>query len=94
MQAKNVGIYIKVYGFVQGVGFRASTYYKARELGLKGYVRNLETGEVEILAEGDERAILALLEWAKKGPPSARVDKVEYEFLPYTGRFSSFEIRY
>lgn len=87
-------VYIKVYGLVQGVGFRASTYYKAKELGLAGYVKNLETGEVEILAEGEKEKLEELIEWAKKGPKSARVEKVEYQFLPYEGTFRSFEIKY
>lgn len=87
-------VYIKVYGLVQGVGFRASTYYKAKELGLTGYVRNLETGEVEILAEGEKEKLEQLVQWAKRGPSSARVEKIEYEFLPYEGTFKSFEIKY
>ena len=88
-------IYIRVYGLVQGVGFRASTYYKARELGLTGYVKNLPSGdEVEIVAEGDEKQLMALLEWAKKGPPGSRVEKVQYEFLPYEGKFKNFKIEY
>ena len=89
------GIYIRVQGVVQGVGFRASTYYKARELGLSGYVRNLPSGdEVEIVAEGEEERLKELLEWAKKGPPGALVRKIEYEFLPYEGKYKSFKIEY
>jgi acylphosphatase len=92
---RKIGIYIRVFGLVQGVGFRASTYRKARELGLKGYVKNLPSGyEVEIVAEADEDKILDLLEWAKNGPPGARVDKVEYETLPYEGKFKDFKIEY
>lgn len=87
-------IHIKVYGIVQGVGFRASTLRQARKLGLKGYVRNIPTGEVEIVAEGDESKINMLLEWAKKGPAGAVVESVEYKIEEPTGAFETFEIRY
>lgn len=71
---------IWVYGIVQGVGFRYSTQKKARELGLRGYARNLDDGSVEILAAGDRVQIDALLNWLKKGgPTSARVEQVRSE---------------
>lgn len=87
-------LYIKVYGIVQGVGFRASTLREARRLELTGYVKNLPTGEVEIVAEGDEEKLKKLLEWAKKGPPGAVVEKVEWKEEEFTGLFKSFEIKY
>lgn len=87
-------IYIKVYGLVQGVGFRASTVYQARKLGLNGYVKNLPTGEVEIVAEGEEDKLNSLLEWSKIGPAGASVEKVEYKLEDFKGEFKNFEIRY
>lgn len=87
-------IYIKVYGIVQGVGFRESTRRKAKSLNLTGYVKNLPTGEVEIVAEGDEENIKALLEWSKKGPPSAFVQKFEYKVEEFSGKFKDFKIEY
>lgn len=87
-------VYIKVYGVVQGVGFRASTLRQARKLGLTGYVKNLPTGEVEIVAEGDLEKIKALLEWAKEGPPGALVRKIEHRIEEFSGNFNTFEIRY
>lgn len=87
-------IHIKVYGLVQGVGFRASTVYQARKLGVSGYVKNLPRGEVEIVAEGEEDKLNLLLEWSKRGPAGASVKKVEYKLEEFKGEFKNFEIRY
>jgi acylphosphatase len=66
-----------VSGQVQGVSFRAFTYEAATDLKLKGWVRNLSDGRVEIVAEGPEKAITQLLEKVRKGPPASRVDAVK-----------------
>jgi len=66
-----------VGGKVQGVCFRASTREQALKLGLRGYAKNLPDGRVEVLAEGDERALDALERWLHVGPPMARVQTVE-----------------
>lgn len=62
---------------VQGVGFRWYVKRRAERLGLKGWVRNLPGGQVEVVAEGSEEALRELEEVLKKGPPAARVDRVE-----------------
>ena len=62
-----------VRGKVQGVFFRASTRDRALQLGLRGYARNLSDGRVEVLAEGDARALDALERWLHVGPPRAKV---------------------
>jgi acylphosphatase len=66
-----------VSGKVQGVFFRASTREQALKLGLRGYAKNLPDGRVEVLAEGDERALDALERWLHVGPPMARIESVE-----------------
>jgi acylphosphatase len=66
-----------VTGRVQGVFFRASTREQALKLGLRGYAKNLPDGRVEVLAEGDQRALDALERWLHIGPPMARVESVE-----------------
>lgn len=65
-----------VHGLVQGVGFRYHTQVEARRLGLKGYVKNLPDGTVEITAKGEPDAIAALIHWAHQGPAAARVSQV------------------
>lgn len=62
---------------MQGVFFRASTRDRALQLGLRGYARNLSDGRVEVLAEGDARALDALERWLHVGPPRAKVEAVE-----------------
>ena len=66
-----------ISGKVQGVWFRASTQRKANELGIKGIVRNLPTGEVYVEAEGDETALEFFVKWCHEGSELSRVDQVE-----------------
>jgi acylphosphatase len=66
-----------ISGRVQGVGYRWSARRQAQELGLRGWVRNLPTGQVEALVDGEDAAVLAFLSWCEEGPPSARVSGVE-----------------
>lgn len=84
--------HIFVYGIVQGVGFRMFTYKIAKNLGLKGFVRNLPDGRVEIVVEGEEERIRELIRNVEKGPPLARVDKLSIEWEEYKGEFKDFRI--
>ena len=65
-----------VSGRVQGVFFRASTREQARRLGLRGQARNMDDGEVEVIAAGEAEALEELAGWLHRGPPAARVDGV------------------
>lgn len=65
-----------VSGRVQGVGFRFGTAREARSLGIRGWVRNLPDGRVEVLAEGRASAVAALLVYCRQGPPGAQVEQV------------------
>ena len=65
-----------VYGRVQGVGFRYTTQYEAKRLGLTGYAKNLDDGSVEVVACGEEGQVEKLMQWLKSGGPrSARVER-------------------
>jgi len=84
-----------VYGYVQGVFFRAFVSRQARALGLVGYVRNLPDGKaVEVNAEGERKQLEELIGYLKVGPPAARVEKVVTRWSEYSGSYSSFNIRY
>lgn len=74
-------LYLKIFGKVQGVFFRESTRVEALELGLAGFVANCEDGTVEIFASGDRESLQTLLNWSKKGPPRAKVSRVEIQWL-------------
>lgn len=86
---------IQVSGKVQGVFFRQSTMDKASELGLKGFVKNLEDGSVFIEASGSEKAVEELLQWCQTGPENAEVEDVKLKNLQSASEdFVNFEIRY
>jgi len=85
---------IRVYGEVQGVGFRAWVARKALKLGLKGYVENMSDGSLLAVVEGGKDAIEQLVRECRRGPPLARVDGVEVVWSEYTGEFQEFEVRY
>ncbi len=84
---------IIVHGLVQGVFYRAFTKKNAEELGLKGFVRNMPDGSVEIIAEGEEKSINSLVTRLRQGPSSASVQKVDVNKEEATNEFSGFEIR-
>jgi acylphosphatase len=84
-----------IYGRVQGVYFRYFVRNVARKLGLKGYVRNLASGDaVEVQAEGEKLQLDKLLEQLKVGPPGAWVKKVEIDWSDYSDQFTDFGVRY
>ena len=82
----------RVAGKVQGVRFRASARTQALRLGLGGYAKNLDDGRVEVVAVGDDGPIEALAHWLERGPPMARVDRVEREDID-AAPDTRFEIR-
>jgi acylphosphatase len=85
---------IVVTGTVQGVYYRYSTTRIADGLGLKGTVRNLPDGGVEIVCEGEEKDVKSLIEWCKKGPRGAYVTRVDVEWEAPTHAFPDFSIVY
>ncbi len=66
-----------VGGRVQGVFFRASTREQALRLGLRGHARNLDDGDVEVIAAGDAQAPDRIEAGLRPGPPTAHVTRVE-----------------
>jgi acylphosphatase len=88
-----VGLRIRVTGLVQGVFFRAWTRDQANELGVNGWVRNAPDGTVEGHLEGDKSAVQQLIDLLHRGPPSARVTKVDVEVAEPIGA-DRFEVRH
>ena len=83
-----------VSGKVQGVGYRMSTRDRAKQLNVRGYVQNLNDGNVVIVARGEAASVNSLIEWARSGPSSAVVDNLEIEVLSDNlEEFEDFTIR-
>jgi acylphosphatase len=83
-----------VRGRVQGVGFRAFVVWKARELSLKGFARNLSDGTtVEVVAEGSRVALETLLTSLREGPPMSYVKAVDVTWGEASGVYEGFGVR-
>ena len=63
------------------------------KLGLKGYVKNLDNGNVEVVAEGEDKALNKLIEFCKKGPSFSKVKDTDIIFEKSTKEFREFEVR-
>ena len=83
---------VRVTGLVQGVFYRQSTATEAARLGLSGHVRNLSDGSVEVVAEGVRDAVEALVEWCRRGPPSAQVEVLDVAWEPPVGEAGPFSV--
>lgn len=69
-------VFVRIAGHVQGVGFRAFVLNDAERLGVRGWVRNRQNGDVEALVAGAPAAIEALIAVCRRGPPHARVSNI------------------
>tara|TARA_Y100000310_G_C20268517_1_gene616897 strand:+ start:338 stop:613 length:276 start_codon:yes stop_codon:yes gene_type:complete len=86
---KAVRLYIK--GTVQGVFFRAFIKENAERLNVKGFVRNLEDGRVEVFAEGNSEDVNKMMELCNKGPKHSQIRNVEAKSEKHQG-FNNFKI--
>ena len=69
--------HLRIEGLVQGIGYRVAFSRQARALLLSGWVRNRLDGSVEAMVAGDAVALQQIVDWSRRGPPGARVSKVE-----------------
>jgi len=83
-----------VCGRVQGVFFRSDTQDEAIRQNVAGWVRNLPDGRVEAVFEGEKESVDRLIEFCRRGPPGARVTRVDVSWEDCTGEFKGFHIRY
>ncbi|HKY01353.1 MAG TPA: acylphosphatase [Burkholderiales bacterium] len=74
-----MALHLVIRGIVQGVGYRESLCREADRLGIKGWVRNRIDGSVEAVVDGDAAALQTIVEWARRGPPAARVSHLHSE---------------
>lgn len=86
-----VTFHLRITGRVQGVGYRDGLRAEALRRGVTGWVRNCRDGRVEAVVQGSAEAVKALVAWARRGPPAARVTDLDIRPAageldrPYTG---------
>ena len=85
--------HVYVSGQVQGVFFRDSARERAEQLGLTGWVRNLQDGRVEAIFEGPSEKVREMVRWCEEGPSHAEVEDVEAEIEASEGDLEGFEVR-
>ncbi len=85
---------IIISGRVQGVGFRYFVQYKAREMGIHGWVRNLVDGSVMVVAQGIEPELKTFIDYLYIGPTRSRVDKITVNKMPALTVFDNFSVKY
>jgi len=89
-QPSGIARRLVISGRVQGVGFRFAFVDEARARRLGGWVRNRRDGSVEAIVAGGTNDVEAIIAWARRGPPAARVTAVSVEMV--SGEFPTFEV--
>jgi acylphosphatase len=85
---------IFVNGLVQGVGFRYFVMHEAQKLGLSGYVKNLYTGEVLTVVEGERAIVEEMIKKLKVGPMHSSVKSCKVDWQEPKNEFTEFEVRF
>lgn len=85
-------IHVRIYGRVQGVGFRTALREQAQANQVTGWVRNRGDGTVEAQLVGPTEALQRVLAWCEQGPPMATVDGVQVDDLPEIPHYSAFSL--
>ena len=80
-------------GRVQGVGFRYTAKETAQRLDVAGWVRNLNDGRVELVAEGEEASVMDFLQQLESGPLCHYIEDCEVTWSNAVGSYNHFEIR-
>lgn len=89
----HVSAHIFIHGHVQGVSFRANLWREAKKHGITGWVRNLKDGRMEAVLQGEEDKVEEVIKWCRRGPPAAKVEKVEVAYEEGPENHTRFDIR-
>jgi acylphosphatase len=89
MSASGLARHLVIRGRVQGVGFRDAMRWEAERLGVTGWVRNRRDGTVEAVVAGSAESVAAIVQWAHRGPPAAKVTEVVV--AETDGSFAAFD---
>jgi acylphosphatase len=82
-----------IRGRVQGVGYRDAMVDAAHASGVRGWVRNRRDGSVEAHLQGRAEDVEAIVAWARRGPPAARVSDVRVDEASADAALASFAMR-
>jgi acylphosphatase len=91
---KKIRAHLLINGKVQGVYFRQNAVIVAARNNVKGWVRNLQDGQVEVLLEGSQSDVGQVIRWCNTGPTNAKVISVDVKYEKYVGEFEEFKISY
>ena len=86
-----ITLHLVIHGRVQGVFFRESMRLQAVQLNVNGWARNQADGTVEAVIQGSAESVSKLLEWAQRGPPLAKVTRIDQDAA--SGEWITFEVR-
>jgi acylphosphatase len=93
VETNKARLHARVEGRVQGVSFRMFVLDTALKLELTGWVRNCWNGQVEVCAEGDRQSLDQLLAALRRGPRSAFVSDLKFDWQNFKDEFERFDIR-
>jgi len=85
---------IKITGIVQGVGYRYYALDTASALGVKGYVKNLAGGGVEVVARAGKEDLEIFIEKLRQGPLNSRVDDMSVDYVSDPSAYPDFRINF
>ncbi len=85
---------VLISGRVQGVGYRFFITSRAEDFPVAGYVRNLETGAVEIEVEGQKQIVMDFINEVRKGPRHAEIRDFQIEWKPFKMTYDHFFVKY
>lgn len=93
-ETQKTSLHMRVWGRVQGVGFRAFVARNAADLNVTGWVRNIGSDQVETRAEGTRKDLEAFVKIIQRGPSASRVERDEISWDDARGEFKSFKVRW
>jgi acylphosphatase len=85
---------IIIQGLVQGVGYRFFVVQQAQLYHTRGYVRNLSSGHVEVVAEAEKEILDDFITQLKIGPPSAHVSGIDVKWSEKEEGFENFDVKF
>ena len=85
---------VLISGQVQGVGFRYFVTSSAERFNITGYVRNLDTGGVELEVEGEKKEIYKFLLSIRVGPTNSHITNFQTEWKPYQEKYDTFFVKF